>query len=437
MLLAVAVIAFLILINAFYVAAEFAAVRVSPGRIRRLRDGGDGRAGRLLPVLEDGRRLDRYIGLCQVGITLSSLALGAFSQVTVAAGLAPHFGRWFGLSHLAAQSASSFSVLFGVAALQVVLGELVPKSLALQHPTRLALFTAAPMRWSGAVLGWFNALLNGSGLLLLKLLRLAPTGHRHVHSPEEIEFLIAESGRGGLLKPEAHRRLRRALHLGRRTAHQIMVPRVHVEGVDLEEPPSEVLRRAAQSPYSRLPAYRGSLDNVVGMLHAKDLALQQVERAGLPSIEDLLRPVLFVHELMTAERILRLFRERRVQQAVVVDEFGGLAGLVTLGDVMEELMGEMADELKSIHPPPERLPDGRVRLPGLMRLEEAERWVGVRWEGGAETVGGHVTWALAHPPAPGERVTIGGIPVQVERTRRGAVLSVLAGPLATEGGSDG
>ena len=429
-LLTWAVIILLILINALYVAAEFAAVSVRRSRIRQLAEGDHTLAARLLPVLEDARKLDQYIAACQIGITLSSLVLGAYGQATLAVHLAPLFERWGGLQNVAAQSTSATVVLVGLTALQMVLGELVPKSLALQYPTQVALYTVLPMRWSLSLFSWFIAMLNGSGLAILKLLRMPQVGHRHIHSPEEIDLLIAESRDGGLLEPDEHSRLHRALRLGIRSARQLMVPRKHMAAIAVNTPIDEVLRRVANSPYTRLPVYRDSTDNVIGMLHTKDLVMHYVEH-GLPtSVEAVMRPIPSIPDNVTADRVLTLLRAHRSHQAIVVDEFGGVAGLVTLEDVLVEVLGEVADEFKADQPQPTRLPDGRVRLPGLMRLDRAEPWLGVLWQGEASTVGGHVMNTLGHLPTSGERVTIDGVEVEVERVAKNAISSILATPVS-------
>ena len=230
--------------------------------------------------------------------------------------------------------------------LAMIVGELVPKSLALQNPTATALFTVLPMQWSLRLFSWSIAFLNGSGVLLLKLLRVPTTGHRHVHSPEEIELLIAESRDGGLLEPEEQVRLHRALRLGLRTASQLMVPRARLAAVDEAMPFDEVLRVVAASPFSRLPVYRGSLDHVVGMLHIKDLVTGS-SRPGTLTIASLLRPIVRVPDTMPADRLLAFLRERRSHQALVVDAAGAVVGLITLEDVLGELLGGVADEFKA------------------------------------------------------------------------------------------
>lgn len=427
------VIIFLIAVNALYVAAEFSAVSVRRSRIHQLAEQGNQFARRLLPTIESATELDRYVAVCQIGITLSSLVLGAYGQATLAVDLAPLFERWGGMQTVAAQSTSALAVLIGLTVLQVILGELVPKSVALQHPARTALLTVEPMRWSRSALSWFIAILNGSGIAILKLLRVPYGSHRHIHSPDEIDLLIVQSRDGGLLEPDEQERLHEALQLSGRYARQLMVPRRYVTAIAIETPLMDVLDKVATGPYTRLPIYRGSTDNIVGILHTKDLVLHYFEHGALVSIEQVMRPVLYVPENVTAFRLLALLREGRSHLAIVIDEYGGFQGLVTLEDVLTEVFGDVADEFKGEQPQPERLPDGRVRLPGLMPIDEAADWIGVPWEGESDTVGGHVTEALGHIPAEGEQVTIVGVTVQVERMAHNAVASVIATPIAVAG----
>ena len=347
MLAAGTIIVLLILFTALYVAAEFGAVGVRRSRLRRLAEDGDGLAARVLPVVEDPRELDRYIAVSQVGITLSSLILGAYGQASVAPRVVPLFQRLLNVDLQTAESTAAVTVLLVLTALAMVLGELVPKSLALQDPTRVALATVLPMQWSQRVFSWFIDFLNGSGVIILRLLRVPSTGHRHVHSPEEIELLIAESRDGGLLEPEEQVRLHRALRLGLRTAGQLMVPRERLAAIEIETPFEEVLRAVATSPYSRLPVYRGTLDNVLGILHTKDVVTDFIQDGG-GSLTTLLRPIVRVRDSMPADRLLAYLRDQRSHQALIVDENGRVAGLITLEDVLGELLGGVADEFKTV-----------------------------------------------------------------------------------------
>ena len=425
-LVACLVVTALILVNALYVAAEFAAVSVRRSRIQQMAADGHPLAQWLLPVLASPASLDRYIAACQIGITLSSLVLGAYAQATIAVWLTPWFQEMGAMSVLAAQSTSAVAVLLVLTVAQVVFSELIPKSLALQYPTQTSLYTLIPMMGSLWIYRPFIKWLNGTGLLLLRMLGAPQQGHRHIHSPEEIELLIAESRDGGLLEPDEHRRLQRALRLNLRQARQLMVPRRKVAALDINTPLPDVIRAVSQSPYSRLPVYRDSIDNVVGILHTKDLVRWFVHDGEGESLAGVIRPITSVHESVTADRVLRVLRERRSHQALVVDEFGGTAGLLTLENVLAELLGNVGDEFKTGAPAAETLADGRIRVPGGSAVDDAATLLRTEWESDATTVGGLITAALGHLPAPGEKVAIGEYEFEVERVTNRAVESALA-----------
>jgi putative hemolysin len=426
-LVAILVVLALIMVNAVYVAAEFAAVSTRQSRLRQLADDGNVFARWLLPYVSTPAALDRYIAACQIGITVSSLGLGAYAQSTLAVWLAPQLASLGGLQPVAAQSTAAVVVLLGLTAAQVIFAELVPKSLALQYPTPTALYTLPPMVASLWIYRPFISWLNGSGLLLLRMMGAPQQAHRHIHSPQEIELLIAESRDGGLLEPDEHRRLQRALRLNIRQAKQLMVPRTRMAALDVETPMAEVIGEVAASPYSRLPVYRGSIDNIVGVLHTKDLVRWIVRgRQADVTLATLSRPISAVHESVTADRVLRHMRERRSHQAVVVDEFGGTSGVITLQNVLAEFLGEVGDEFKAADPVPEKIVEGQTRLPGSMTVVDAAAALDAMFETDATTIGGYVTEALGRLPVPGDTVTIDAYSFRVEVVADRAIEWVVA-----------
>ena len=436
MVAAAGIILLLILLTALYVAAEFAAVGARRSRLRRLAEDGHRLAARILPVIDDARALDRYIAASQVGITLSSLILGAYAQAILAPRAAPLFIRYAGLEPHAALSVAAVVLLVGLTVLSVILGELVPKSLALQFPTQAALFTVLPMQWSERIYSWLIVVLNGSGALILRAIGLESTGHRHVHSPEEIALLIAESRDGGLLESREQVRLHRALRLGLRVAGQLMVPRDRLAALDATTPIGDVLRIAASSPYSRLPVYRGSLDDTAGILHTKDVVMHFLQRGRSGSLASLIRPLLRVPASMPADRLLAFLRERRSHQALVVSNDGAVAGLITLEDVLGELIGTVPDEFKAPRLLPLRLTDGRVRLPGALPLERARVWVEGTWPHGPQIVGDFIVEQLGRLPDAGERVEVLDLPVEIESVENGVVASAIVTPPHIEDDDD-
>jgi len=421
----VGVLLLLILVTALFVAAEFAAVSVRRSRIQQRAEDGDWLARRLLPHIADPHRLDHYIATSQVGITISSLVLGAYGQARLAPVLIPLFEGLGGMQVGAAESTAAGVVLVVLTAGHMILGELVPKSLALQFPTQVALYTLLPMEWSLRALSWFIAVLNGSGLALLRLLGAKQGGHVHFHSPDEIEYLISESREGGLFEADEHARLRRALRLDAMTVAEVMVPRTEILGIEAESNFKDMVRVAEESPYTRLPVYEGTLDHIVGYIHVQDIARQALGAEQAPQ----LRPALFIPESVTLDRVLERLRAEHQHMALISDEFGGTAGLITVSDILQEILGGMADEFKPADPAPERLPDGRLRLPGSVRLDEAIHLLGADWEGTSATLAGFLMERIERLPRSGEEFVIDGVPVEVERMEGRTVVSLLAQPV--------
>lgn len=431
-----AVIVVLIAANALYVAAEFAAVGVRQSRIQQRADRGDSLARFLMPVLRDAHALDRYIAACQIGITISSLVLGAYGQATLTPRLVPVLGD-MGLDQVAAITVAATVVLVVLTVAQMILGELVPKSLALQYTTQVALWTVVPMRWSQWLMAWFIVVLNGSGTALLRALGMHDaSGHRHIHAPEEIELLIAESRDGGLLEPDEHRRLSQALKLGVRTVSAIMVPRPQIQALDSDTPAEDVIRVIAVSAYTRIPVYRGDIDRIVGFVHVRDIAARALKADRSWKAADVMHEPVFIPQSLTADRVLARMRDERKQLAIVVDEFGGTAGLVTVVDILDEVLGDVTDEAQPALEP-EMLPDGRVRVRGDMRLEDAARFVGFEWQGSAHTIGGLLMEQLGRVPLSGETVVVDGVEFEAERVRRHSIETVVLEPLHSVDGGEG
>jgi magnesium and cobalt exporter, CNNM family len=328
----------LVLVNALYVSAEFGAVGARRSRIQRMGDEGHGLARRLLPYIQTPAGLSHYVAASQIGITLGGLILGAYAQATVAVSVAGALAGRAGLDSLRAHSVAEVLVLVGLAAGETVIGELVPKSLALQFPTQAALATVLPMQWSLRIFRPFILLINGTTSLILRLMGLRPAAQRHIHSSDEIDLLIAESRDGGLLEPDEQQRLHRALQLSRRSVRDLMVPLDHLTALAEDTRWDEVVRMVAASPFSRLPIYRGSPDQIVGTLRVKDLVHRYVTH-GPATLHQLMRPIARVAQDLPADRLITVLRERRVQQAVVVDAGDRAVGLITIQDVLNALLG--------------------------------------------------------------------------------------------------
>jgi len=428
MVAAAGVILLLIAVTGFYVAAEFGAVGVRRSRLRRLCEDGNPTAARLLPVVEDPQRLNRYIAASQVGITLSGLALGAYAGAVISPVVAPIIARVSPFAPNNGESLASAIVLVSLTILSVIIGEMVPKTVALRYPTEIALLTTRPMLWSARAYAWFIVILDRSAAILRQLLRVPTATHRHVHSPEEIGLMIAESRNGGLLEPQEQVRLHRALRLGLRDARQLMVPRGRLAALDVATPLADVLRIVATSPYSRLPVYRRSLDDIIGILHTKHVVTHFLDRGRTGTLAALVRPILRVPDRMPADRLLGFLRERRSHQALVVDASDAVIGMITLEDVLGELLGSVPDEFKAPRLLPLRLTDGRVRLPGDLPLERARVWVEGAWPADDRAVADFVVSEAGRLPEPAEKIEIGGLEVEIESVENDRIMSVIVRP---------
>jgi len=423
----------LILLNALYVAAEFAIVGARASRVEEFAAQGSRMAQALLPIVRNGRRLDDFIAACQIGITVSSLVLGAFGQATLGIALGAWLHASAGMDEVSAFGTSALIVLVVLSSIQVVFGELIPKTVALQFPVRTSMALYLPMRWSLALFTPFIRLLNGSGNALLRLFGAGHAGsHQHVHSAEEIDMLLRESADEGAIAPGESARLRAGLRLARRNAWQLMVPRRDIVGIDLAEDTDLQLARIRQSPYTRLIVYRGGFDAVLGFLHVKDLASHLARGGSLDGLPSLLRPLLKMPGGLSAERVLQQLRQHRARLALVVSEFGDVEGLLTLQDLMSEVIGETADEFKSVaDDEPVPLDERRWRAHGDMDAERFLRWardhgVAARLHpGDAVTLAGMIMTTIDAVPSEGQTLQIDDLQFGIERMRGMAVDTVI------------
>ncbi len=424
MLVIFAVITALLLINALYVAAEFATLSSRRSRLAQMAEEGNRLASVILPIVEEPRRLDTYIAACQLGITLSSLVLGFYAQAALSGVVAPWLERLGISSDVAALSLASTVVLLVLTGFQVVIGELVPKNIAVQYPERLALLTAVPLRWSMALFRPLIWLFNGSGQVILKLMGVEPTReHVHVHTADEIAILVEESGAGGVLDQQERRLIENTLWMRRSSVRQIIVPRTRVLAAPVDTPCDQLFSQLANSYFSRLPLYEGSIDNIVGVVHLKDLlCLHALADAGCLDVRPVMAPALFIPESMPVDEAFALLQTRRYHVAVVLDEFGGTAGIVTLEDLIEEIFGEVQDEFDQDVPLFRVLPGNRVLVRWDWLVEDLNELLHLQLPSAeADTI---VLNELAHVPEVGEIVDVAGVSLRVERVEGKGVAAV-------------
>jgi putative hemolysin len=406
--LAAAIVVLLILVNALYVAAEFATVSSRRARVAELAAGDEPAARALLPVLEDRALLDRYIAASQVGITLSSLLIGFYGQAALTPRVAPLLAN-LGLPEAAARSVTVTGVLLVLTFLQVIFGELLPKSVALRFPERLALGVVYPMRWSLLLLRPLIAVLNGSALLILRRFGKTDLEQEHVHHPDELEGIFSESAEGGLLDADERDMLSNVFHLRQRVARQIMVPRTRIVGVSVGRRPDEAVRELIRAPHTRFPVYDGSIDRLRGFVDIRDLWALAREEPGA-EISAIVRPLPVVPEFLPVTDVWARLRRERTGMAAVVDEFGGIAGMVTVEDILEELFGELQDEFDREIELFRSEAGGEATVRGDLLVSEVnERFLLALPEERADTIGGLVMDRLERVPRPGDEVLVAGV----------------------------
>ncbi|MFQ5400272.1 MAG: hemolysin family protein [Anaerolineae bacterium] len=429
-ILVIATVALMIFINGLYVAAEFSTVSVRKTRISQMAGKGNRMAQWLLPVVENSESLDRYVAACQVGITISSLVVGAYGQNVIAVALVSPLGSLmerssgllagFGInaSPAAAKTASgtvaAVLVLLLITTLQVVFGELFPKSLAIQFPEKTALSVVVPMRWSLVILRPFISLFNGSGNLVLRLLGHQPRAkHGQVHSPGEIELLVSESHLGGLLDDIERQMLRNAFRLRDLTARQVMVHRTRLLAMSVNSSITDIMDRVIEAGYSRIPIYEESIDDIVGFVHIKDLFRLHVQGKG--DFRATIRDVVYVPEMLPIVDVWEKLNSRRKYLAIVFDEYGGTAGLITFEDLIEEIFGELQDEFDDEVALIARDRQGRIYLRGDLLVSDVNEYLKLNLpDDSADTLSGLIFSELGRTPVDGEEVSINDTVIRVE-----------------------
>lgn len=423
MLIGLLVILLLIAVNALFVAGEFAAVSVSHSHVKELAEDKHWAARYLWPVLEDSHAFDSYIAACQVGITISSLILGAYGQAQISSWLAPWLGEM--QSHYLVTS----GILVGLTVLQMLMGELIPKSLALQYPLGSALWTTLPMIAALWVLRLPIAVLNGSGNLLLKAMGFQPEAHRHIHSPDEIKMLLSQGEDAGVLDRDSRQRMQNALRISDWTARDLMVPRPYLQMLDLKLAHRKNLKKIMRAQSSTLLVYEENPDQVKGYIRCEEVLRYVLIQGKIDSFESFIHPLLIIPRSLTIQRALDKFRSHRTRLALVVDEYGGVAGLLTLRDIVAELTGVMGDEFTSPRSSYHVLPDGRLRISGQMRLDHLDSQLQISWPSEYSlTVNGFLLSHLDGLPARGTQLEIDGLTIEVEKVSSHAILSVLISP---------
>jgi len=415
----------LVVVNAFFVAAEIAMVRVRATRVATLAAEGHWQA-RLVAALQ--RRLDVFLSATQLGITLSSLGLGWIGEPAFAHLLVPLFAA-LGIESERVIENTSIAVAFAtITVLHIVLGELAPKSFAIRFTERVALWVAPPMRLFELLFAPALWLLHRASKGTLALLGMtAETTGDLAHSEEELRILLAESHRVGVLSGAKRELLENVIDYTERTARHVMVPRADIAYLSLARSLEENLAVVTQTAATRYPLAATDIDHVIAMMHVKDLFNRRDQLRSSEDLAALKREILFVPETRPLDALQKDFQQRRTHMAIVVDEYGGTSGLVTLEDVIEEIVGEIQDEFDREPPNVEETPQGLV-FDGLMLVDDVAERLGVKLAETADvsTLGGFVTAQVGRMPRPGDRVAVEGYDLSVAEVKGRRVTKVLA-----------
>jgi CBS domain containing-hemolysin-like protein len=445
--LGLAIVLVLVGLNGFFVAAEFALVNVRDTRLAQLADHGNGAAR---AVQSARQHLDNYIAAVQLGVTLASLSLGAVGEPALEHLLEPSLVSIFGSSGVGLANGISVAIAFLVITmLEIILGELVPKSVALQRSEGVAFFVIRPLNLFSRIFWPFIWILNRLGRVVLRLLGLNPSlEHSQVHSAEELEMLVKQSHQAGVLDAQEETLLRRVFDFEDKAVRQIMVPRTEIVAIPENASLDEVIDKTSTEKFTRLPVYRSSLDEITGVIHIKDLfpllreelkkLRQQVagqifsekvppaENVNTPAntpqtretnqnpLKPIIRPVFNLPENVHVADLLIQMQMRKAHLAVAIDEYGGTSGIVTLEDVLEELVGDVQDEFdvgrKDNQPEIEFRSDGTTLVSGLVSPDELEESLGLvippEQLEGFDTLGGYVMSVLGRVPSEGDVVEV-------------------------------
>jgi CBS domain containing-hemolysin-like protein len=408
-------VAALVALNAFFVAAEFALVSLRRSRIEQMAEDGNRLAGMLLRAKDDP---NRFISAAQLGITMASLGLGWIGESTVAGLVEPLFHYLPPEFEGTVSHTVSFVISFSLITMfHIVLGEQVPKMVALQYGERTALFTVGPTEAFYRVFRPFIALFTWATNVGLAILHIEPSDeHEGAVTAEELELMVQTSHRAGALEDTERDLLSNVFDFADLAVYQVMIQRRDIVAASVASSLDDLLELAIQSPHSRFPVFETTLDNVVGIVHIKDLLQASRQPIGTFSIATILRTPLFVPETMPAGRLLAEYRRAHTTLAVVIDEYGGTAGLVTIDDVVEEIVGDVPDEFHAATPGVEPQEDGSSIVAPTLRLDELAEHFDIKLDedGEVDTVGGLVVEKLGRLAKEGDQVDVDGHLILVE-----------------------
>ncbi len=428
----------LVLANAFFVAAEFAIVKVRTSQIELRAQGGSRTARMAQQILT---HLDEYLSATQLGITLASLGLGWVGEPIVSKLLIAVMSLFWAtpdevLAHKIALPVAFVIITF----LHIVFGELAPKSLAIRRAEATTLALAYPLRVFYLVLKVPIVLLNFVANKFLGLFGIEPVAEsEHYHSGDELRLLLEQGREGGQIEEAEHKLIENVFEFGDTLVKEVMVPRTDVAALDIEDPPEKLIRDVIELGYTRMPVYQGSMDDVIGVVYSKDL-ITLLQHQNLIILQDLLRPAFFVPETKLISQLLREFQLRKTQMAVVLDEFGGTAGIVTMEDLLEELVGEIQDEYDDEPIDIEEVDEGAYIVSASMTISDVNDAInGFQLPEGEDytTIGGLVTKWFGRIPEENEAFERDAVRMTVLKTDKRKVLQMKIEDLNREAPDNG
>lgn len=417
----------LVFLNGYFVLAEYGLVASRRSRIEQLAQSGNSRAKQVRRAQGD---INPYISATQVGITIANLALGYLGEPVVAKLIEPAFA-WLpaNLPFISANVVAIILSLLVVTYVTVLLSELLPKRIAIQVPERVALVAIGPLRFFLVLFRPLIWILNNSAGFILNRFGIGGSHEHAVHTEEELRILVRESEQAGTLEQGERELIDRVFSFADKEAQQVMVPRTQVVGIEAGTRIADVAPQVAGSVFTRFPVYEGNVDTILGMVHVKDVVAAVGSGRGDVPIREIMRPVLVVPESVHIDDLMLEMRRRHTHMAILIDDFGGTAGLVTMEDLIEELVGDIEDEFDPAAPQLQRNPDGSVTLDGRTPVTDVQALLPLgEVDDGYETIAGYVLDRMGRIPRPGDTVETEALRLRVDRMDRLRIAQVTIAP---------
>ncbi len=413
----------LVLLNGFFVAAEFALVKVRGSQLDIKAQKGSSRAKLAKSLLE---KLDAYLSATQLGITLASLALGAIGENVISQIVIRSFEKSnLDISSITVHSISLPIALTLLTFFHVTIGEQIPKMIGIKYSMATALVIALPLRIFYFIFSPFIWFLNKASNTVLRIMGIKKLGDDEVHTEEELRLILTESEEGGAIKPSENELIQNVFDFDDRIVKQIMVPQNRVIALDVELGKNEITKQVIEEGFSRIPIYLGDIDNVIGIVHSKDLLKALIENK-FRSLKDIMRPVHFVPESMKINELLRDFQKHHIQMAIVTNEFGSTAGLITMEDIIEELVGEIQDEHDEEKPNVEKKSENEYIVNAQATIADVNEALPIALPENThyESVSGYINFIFGRIPATNDKRIKDGYEITILKRTRQSVQTV-------------